>query len=97
MALAPRVQTENHGITLLMSHLACADEPEHAKNPEQLAIFRAALARLPRAPASLASSSGIYLGRDYHFQIVRPGAALYGINPLPGQANPMTQMVRRIA
>jgi alanine racemase len=80
-------------LAAIMSHLACADEPEHAKNPEQLAIFRAALARLPRAPASLASSSGIYLGRDYHFQIVRPGAALYGINPLPGQANPMTQVV----
>src|ERR1700691_2912620 len=80
-------------LAAIMSHLACADEPEHAKNPEQLTIFRAALARLPRAAASLASSSGIYLGRDYHFQIVRPGAALYGINPLPGQANPMTQVV----
>jgi len=77
----------------IMSHLACSDEPEHPKNPEQLAIFRAALARLPPAPASLASSSAIFLGRDYHFQIVRPGAALYGINPIPGQANPMKAAV----
>jgi alanine racemase len=81
-------------LAAIMSHLACADEPEHPKNPEQLAIFRAALARLPNVPASLASSSAIYLGQEYHFQIVRPGAALYGINPLPGQANPMTPVVR---
>ena len=80
-------------LAAILSHLACADEPEHRKNPEQLAIFRDALSRLPNAPASLASSSAIYLGRDYHFQIVRPGAALYGINPLPGQANPMTPAV----
>ncbi len=80
-------------LAAILSHLACADEPEHRKNPEQLAIFRDALARLPNAPASLASSSAIYLGHAYHFQIVRPGAALYGINPLPGQANPMTHAV----
>ncbi|HYL32355.1 MAG TPA: alanine racemase [Stellaceae bacterium] len=76
-------------LAVIMSHLACADEPEHRKNPEQLARFRAALARLPRAPASLASSSAIFLGPEYHFQIVRPGAALFGINPLPGKPNPM--------
>lgn len=81
-------------LAAFMSHLACADEPEHRKNPEQLAIFRAALALLPPAPASLASSSAIYLGHDYHFQIVRPGAALYGINPLPGQPNPMASVVK---
>ncbi len=80
-------------LAAILSHLACADEPEHRKNPEQLAIFRAALDLLPKAPASLASSSAVYLGRDYHFQIVRPGAALYGINPLPGQANPMQAVV----
>ena len=44
---------------------------------------------MPGAPASLANSSGIFLGPDYHFDLLRPGAALYGINPLPGQANPM--------
>lgn len=77
----------------IMSHLACADEPEHPKNPEQLARFHAALARLPKAPASLASSSAIFLGPAYHFQIVRPGAALFGINPLPGKPNPMRTAV----
>src|SRR4029450_12543452 len=41
------------------------------------------------APTSLANSSGIFLGPDYHFDLLRPGAALYGINPLPGRDNPM--------
>lgn len=80
-------------VAAIMSHLACADEPEHPKNPEQLARFRTALARLPKAPASLASSSAIFLGRAYHFQIVRPGAALFGINPVPGKPNPMRATV----
>ena len=48
---------------------------------------------MPGAPASLANSSGIFLGPDYHFDLLRPGAALYGINPLPGQPNPMLPTV----
>ena len=78
----------------VLSHLACADEPEEAANARQLATFRAALATLPRAPASLVASSGIFLGTDYHFDIARPGAALYGVNPIPGAHNPMAQVVR---
>jgi alanine racemase len=83
------------GVTLraILSHLACADEPSHPLNAEQLAAFRAALAHLPRAPASLAASSGIFLDRAYHFQIARPGVALYGANPTPGHPNPMAQVV----
>ncbi len=80
-------------LTAIMSHLACADEPDHPKNPDQLGRFRAALARLPKVPASFASSSAIFLGPAYHFQIVRPGAALFGINPLPGKPNPMRATV----
>ncbi|HKR19149.1 MAG TPA: alanine racemase [Stellaceae bacterium] len=80
-------------LAAIMSHLACADEPEHPKNPEQLARFHAALTRLPKAPASLASSSAIFLGPAYHLQIVRPGAALFGINPVPGKPNPMRAAV----
>ncbi len=78
----------------VLSHLACADMPEEPLNAGQLAGFRAALALLPRAPASLAASSGIFLGPDYHFDITRPGAALYGVNPTPGQPNPMAQVIR---
>ncbi|MEE8506913.1 MAG: alanine racemase, partial [Kiloniellales bacterium] len=82
----------------VMSHLACADAPEHPLNAAQLAEFRTARARLPAAlstaPASLANSSGIFLGADYHFDLGRPGVALYGVNPTPGRPNPMRQVVR---
>ncbi len=71
------------------SHLACADEPAHTLNAQQLFAFRAAVAKLPGAPLSFANSSGIFLGPAYHFDQVRPGCALYGINPTPDQPNPM--------
>ena len=80
-------------VNLILSHLACAGEPAHPMNLEQLNRFRAALRLLPPAPASLASSSGIFLGGDFHFDMVRAGAALYGINPLPGRPNPMAQVL----
>ncbi len=81
-------------VGLVMSHLACADEPEHPANRAQLLAFDRLRALLPPAPASLANSSGIFLGQAYHFDMVRPGAALYGINPQPGHPNPMRQAVR---
>lgn len=68
-------------LVLVMSHLACGDEPANEKNAEQLSRFRQALAMLPPAPASLAASHGAMLGMDYHFDLVRPGVALYGANP----------------
>lgn len=81
-------------LRLVMSHLACADEPDHPLNRRQLDRFRAAAARLPHARLSLAASAGIFLGRDYHFDLARPGVALYGANPTPGAPNPMAQAVR---
>jgi alanine racemase len=81
-----------HGVelALVMSHLACGDDPASPMNGQQLARFREALARLPAAPASLAASGGVFLGRDYHFDLVRPGIGLYGGHPHPGHgANPM--------
>ncbi|MGN6516648.1 MAG: alanine racemase [Rhizomicrobium sp.] len=76
-------------LVLLMSHLACADDSESDMNREQVARFASALARLPSAPASLASSGGVLLGKDYHFDMVRPGIGLYGGNPqIPGKSNP---------
>ena len=71
-------------VALVMSHLACADEPEHPKNAGQLALFREMLDTFPNVPASLANSASILLGRDYHFDLVRPGIALYGGAPMPG-------------
>ena len=80
---------EDLEVTLLMSHLACADEPGNAMNEAQRTTFAAARARLPGVPASLAASSGIFLGGEYAFDLVRPGLALFGGNPTPGRPNPM--------
>ena len=82
-------------LTLLMSHLACADTPDHPQNARQLAAFRAMCSQLPRGiPRSLAASSGLFLGEEYRFDLVRPGVALYGVNPVPGRPNPMLPVVR---
>ena len=75
-------------VVLLMSHLACADDPGNEMNATQCARFRDALAMLPPAPASLASTGGILLGKDYAFDMVRPGIGLYGGNPQNPWPNP---------
>lgn len=79
---------------LVMSHLACADTPEVSSNQAQLEAFRHLSASLPDAPRSLAASSGIFLGPDWHFDLVRPGAALYGVNPTPGKPSPVSPVIR---
>ena len=71
-----------------------ADEPLNPANTAQRATFRALAALCPPAPTSLANSSGIFLGTDFHGDLARPGAALYGINPTPGRPNPMQPVVR---
>jgi alanine racemase len=76
-------------LKLVMSHLACADEPNHPHNTAQLAAFRSARRPLPQAPASLANSAGIQLGPEYHFDLVRPGAALYGVATILDRPNIM--------
>ncbi|MGH7062949.1 MAG: alanine racemase [Stellaceae bacterium] len=78
----------------LVSHLACADDPGHPLNERQRARFAAACERFAGTPKSLAASSGIFLGPAFHFDLVRPGAALYGVNPQPGGRNPMRPVVR---
>jgi len=93
IALAPRMQKENHGIALLMSHLACAEMPNHPLNDRQIRLFREIRVQFRGLPASLANSSGIFLGEPAHCDLVRPGAALYGVNPTPGQPNPMRPVV----
>ncbi len=93
IALAPRLQLENHGITLLMSHLACAETPDHPLNEKQIRLFRDIRVQFRGVPASLANSSGIFLGDSAHCDIVRPGVALYGVNPTPGKPNPMLPVV----
>lgn len=83
---------------LLISHLACADEVNHLQNNIQLNRFLKSLEQIKRVlspvRASLANSSGIFLGKEWHFDLLRPGAALYGINPTPLDKNPMLPVVR---
>ncbi len=78
----------------VMSHLACADEPGHPLNQRQLDAFNGARAKFPAAPASLANSAGILLGKAYHFDLVRPGIALYGGNPLDQGPNSFSEVVQ---
>jgi alanine racemase len=92
-ALAPRIRAENHGITLLMSHLVRAQDPAHPLNQKQIALFREVRLFYRGIPSSLANSSGVFLGPTAHCDVVRPGVALYGVNPTPGKRNPMRPVV----
>jgi alanine racemase len=76
-------------VSLLMSHLACADEPGHPLNEKQRQQFSIVRATMPGVPASLANSSGVYLGKGYTHDLVRLGIALYGGNPVAQKKNPM--------
>ncbi|WP_416192924.1 alanine racemase [Nitrobacter sp. TKz-YC01] len=88
-----RINAGDHGITLVMSHLACAESLHHPLNASQVAAFREIARQFSGVPASLANSSGVFLGARYQFDLVRPGAALYGVNPTPEAANPMQPVV----
>jgi alanine racemase len=81
-------------VSFIMSHLACADEPDHAANGLQLAAMRKAAALFPDAPVCFTNSGGIFLGSDYHNHIMRPGIALYGGSPSNLRPNPMKPVVR---
>jgi alanine racemase len=76
-------------LSLIMSHLACASDPQHPKNGMQRDAFVAAAARLPPAPLSLAASAGILLEGDYCFDLVRPGIGLYGGGPFDVEHVPL--------
>ena len=91
--LIPRINAGDHGITLVMSHLACAESLNHPLNARQLASFREIAGVFSGVPASLSNSSGIFLGAPFQFDLVRPGAALYGVNPTPEADNPMQAVV----
>lgn len=91
--LIPRINAGDHGISLVMSHLACAESLHHPMNARQLAAFRTIASEFSGVPASLANSSGIFLGSPFQFDMVRPGAALYGVNPTPEADNPMLPVV----
>ena len=75
---------------LIMSHLACADEPDHAQNAQQLQTFRE-LTDGVGVPRSLSATGGILLGPDYHFDLTRPGVGLYGGAPFE-EAKPVVRL-----
>jgi alanine racemase len=83
-----------HGLRLelVMSHLACADDPPHPLNARQLAAFRDVRRLFPDARASFANSAGVFLGEDYLFDQVRPGISLYGGGPR-GRPDPRIRAV----
>ena len=93
VAIAPRVRSPRHGIELLMSCLDNAEKPAHPLNGRQISRLHD-LRRLYRGvPASMANSSGIFFVPKAHFDLVRAGAALYGVSPTPGVANPMLPVI----
>ena len=77
------------GADLIISHLACADEPDHPQNAQQLACFREMTDGLS-ARRSLAATGGTLLGADYHFDLVRPGIGLHGAEPFDAGQNTVT-------
>jgi len=93
VAFAPKVRTPNHGITLLMSDLDNNEKANHSLNERQINLFRDLRGLYSGIPGSLANSSGIFLGPKAHFDLVRAGSALYGVNPTPGLSNPMLPVV----
>jgi alanine racemase len=92
-ALAPRVRANAHGIALLMSHFVSAEEENHPLNDKQIKLFREIRVLYRGTPSSLANSSGVFLGSAAHCDMVRPGAALFGVNPTPKRNNPMRAVV----
>jgi alanine racemase len=87
--ILPRINAGDHGIKLVMSHLVSAELLNNPTNARQLTTFREVASLFSGVSASLSNSSGIYLGPQFQFDLVRPGAALYGVNPTPEADNPM--------
>ena len=91
--IIPRINAGDHGIALVMSHLVSAEQLNSLINAKQLTTFREIASLFSGVPASLSNSSGIFLGAQFQFDMVRPGAALYGVNPTPEADNPMQPVV----
>ena len=96
-SLIEKKSIATNSVSLVMSHFACADTADHPLNQDQLVQFQRAVrmmsASLPNILYSMANSSGLFLDAQPYFDMVRPGAALYGVNPTPKQSNPMLPVV----
>ncbi|PZQ46481.1 MAG: alanine racemase [Micavibrio aeruginosavorus] len=84
---------KNFDLQLAMSHFACSDEKDNPMNIQQNAIFMRIAQRFPNVAKSLCNSSGIFRDVAWHYDLVRPGFALYGGNPTPEAVNPMLPVV----
>lgn len=78
---------------MIMSHLACADQPSHEMTRKQNGLFQGILNLFPDIPASLANSAAIMTSKDYHYQMVRPGIAVYGGRAINSRSNPMAPVI----
>lgn len=94
VAADPAGQMAGIRLDFVMTHLACADEPDHPLNARQADRFAAWRQRFPNLKGSLANSAGIFLGPAFHHDILRPGIALYGANPLDPSAGPRREASR---
>ncbi|WP_371679838.1 alanine racemase [Microvirga sp. KLBC 81] len=93
LTLKDRPECKDFEVALLMSHFVSAEESANPINIRQIESFKAVREMLPGVPTSLANSSGIFLKEKPHFDLVRPGYALYGGNPTPDRDNPMSAVV----
>ncbi len=85
---------ELNEFSYVLSHLSCADEQAHFMNTRQLENFRSIKSRFfPDTPATLSASDGVFLGSDFHFDMTRLGAAMYGINTAPYRENQMQNIL----
>jgi len=91
-------QLKELNLFAIMSHLACAGEPNHKmnffQNKQFLSILNSFRKNNLHVKASLANSAGIFLGNKWHYDIVRPGAAIYGLNPFSNKKNPMQTVLK---
>lgn len=85
--------TQAFDVRLIMSHFAAADEKGHAMNERQAAAFERIASAYPKIYKSLSNSSGFFRNKKWHYDLVRPGIALYGGNPTPETKNPMKRVV----
>ena len=87
------------GAQLLMSHLACGDDPDHPQNTSQLANFQECVGLFPKLKPSFANSAAILSNPDTHFEMTRPGIAMYGgeaVNDVPNPMKPVVKSETRI-
>ncbi|WP_323763161.1 alanine racemase [Maricaulis sp.] len=91
--LADPARIDALDVRQIMSHLACADEPDHPLNEQQRQRFERIRHAFPGIPASLSNSAGVLLGQGYHFDMLRPGLALFSRMPAPGRTSPFEPVV----